>query len=260
MTAAVIILALASAVVPAHARELCAERPGQTTPPCTVERGRVVLETSLIGWSLQQSATSREDTLTIAQSTVRIGIADHGEIAIGLTPFATRRVRDNLAATVNQQSGVGDLVFAVKRSFGRADAPGVAIRAYVSAPVGRPPSGAGNWTAGAAVPVSIPFSDAIELSLTPEINGVVNGSGRGHHLSYGGAAGLAFKLTGAVSFNTDVRVVRDDDPASASTKAAFGTSVAYLTRGNLQLDVGGNFGVNRATPGVELYFGIAKQF
>lgn len=258
--AAAFVLALANSATSASARELCAERPGQTTPPCTVERGRVVLETGLVGWSLQQSSTEREDTLTIAQSTLRIGIADHGEIAIGLTPFATKRVRDSLAGLVDRQSGVGDIVFSVKRSFGKPDAPAFAIKAYVSAPVGTAPAGAGDWTAGAALPVSIPLSDAIEFSLTPEINGVVNGSGRGHHLSFGSAGGLAFKVSDVFSLNADVRVLRDDDSQAASTKAAIGTSVAILTRDNLQFDLGGNFGVNKATPGVELYLGIAKQF
>ncbi|MBX9860848.1 MAG: transporter [Sphingomonas sp.] len=142
----------------------------------------------------------------------------------------------------------------------KADAPAFAIKAYVSAPVGVAPAGAGDWTAGAGVPISIPLSDTIEFSLTPEINGVVNGSGRGHHISFGSAGGFAFKVSDVFSLNADMRVLRDDDPVTASTKAAVGTSVAILTRDNLQFDLGGNFGINNSTPGVELYVGIAKQF
>ncbi|MBX9860849.1 MAG: hypothetical protein K2Y20_14865 [Sphingomonas sp.] len=135
------VLVIANSVTPASARELCAERPGQTTPPCTVERGRVVLETGLVGWSLQQSTTDREDTFTIAQSTLRIGIADHGEIAIGLTPFATKRVRDTLAALVDRQSGVGDIVFSVKRSFGKSGRTGLRDQGLCLCPCRRGPCG-----------------------------------------------------------------------------------------------------------------------
>ncbi|OQW72186.1 MAG: hypothetical protein BVN33_13710 [Proteobacteria bacterium ST_bin13] len=257
---ALFVLVSANSLTPAAARDLCAERPGQTTPPCTVEPGGVVLETGLVSWSLQQSSKDRSDTFTIGQSTLRIGIADHGEIAIGLTPFATERVRDKLAALANRQSGVGDITFSVKRSFGKADAPIVAIKVYVTAPVGAAPSGAGDWTGGAALPVSIPLSDAIELSLTPEINSIVNGSGSGHHLSFGSAGGLEFKLSNTLGLNTDVRLLRDNDPVGATTKATLGTSLAYLPSDKLQFDLGGNFGINKDTPDVELYVGIVKRF
>ena len=142
-----LVLAFGNSLTPAAARDLCPERPGQTTPPCTVEPGRLVLETGLVDWSLQQSTATRSDTFTIGQSALRIGIADHGEIAIGWTPFATQRVRHKLTGMVDRQSGIGDITFVVKRSFGKADAPMVAMKAFVTAPVGTSPSGAGDWTA-----------------------------------------------------------------------------------------------------------------
>lgn len=260
IVAALLMLAFGNSPTPADARDLCPERPGQTTPPCTVEPGRLVLETGLIDWSLQQSTETRSDTFTIGQSALRIGVADHAEIAIGWTPFATQRVRDKLAGLVDRQSGIGDITFAVKRSFGKADAPMVAIKAFVTAPVGTSPSGAGDWTAGAVVPVSIPLSATVQLSLTPEIDAAVNGSGSGHHIAYGSAGGLGFKLSNTLGLGADVRVLRDNDPNGDTTKATAGTSLAYQRGDNLQFDVGGNYGLNRNSPDVELYVGVAKRF
>jgi Putative MetA-pathway of phenol degradation len=257
---AVVILALVAIIAPAAARDLCPERPGQTTPPCTVEPGHAVLETGLIDWSLQQSTQSRSDTITTGQSALRIGIANHSEIAIGWTPFATQRVRDKLAGLVDRQSGIGDITFAVKHSFGKADAPMVAIKAFVTAPVGTAPSGAGDWTAGAVVPVSIPLSPTVQLSFTPEIDAVLNGSGSGHHIAYGSAGGLGLKLSNVLSLGADARVLRDDDPDGGATKATVGTSLAYQRGDSLQFDVGGNFGLNRDSPNVEIYVGIARRF
>ncbi len=212
------VLGLVAMIVPAAARDLCPERPGQTTPPCTVEPGHLLLETGLIDWSFQQNTQSRSDTLTIGQSALRIGAADHGEVAIGWTSFASQRVRDKLAGLVDRQSGVGDITFGVKRSFGKADAPMAAIKAYVTTPVGTSPSGAGNWTAGDVVPISIPLSATVQLSLTPEIDAVVNGSGSGHHIAYGSAGGLGFKLSNVLSLGADARALRDDDPNGARPK------------------------------------------
>ncbi len=224
---AVSVLTLATSLTPATARDLCPERPGQTTPPCTVEPGHVVLESGLIDWSRAQSTASRSDTIIIGQSALRIGIADHGELAIGWTPFATQRLRDSLTGLVSRQSGIGDVTFAVKRSFGKADAPMMAIKAFVTAPVGTAPAGAGDWTAGAVIPVSIPLSGTIQLSLTPEVDAVPNGSGAGHHLAYGSAGGVGVKLSNALGLGADLRVLRDDDPNGATTKATIGTSLAY---------------------------------
>jgi len=37
-------------------------------------------------------------------------------------------------------------------------------------------------------------------------------------------------------------------------------SAAYLVSNNVQLDAGANFGLNRNTPDIELYTGIALRF
>ena len=245
---------------PAAARDLCPERPGQTTPPCTVEPGHVVLETSAADWSLQQNPDGRVDTVTIAQSALRIGVANHAEVAIGWTPFASSRARDKATGFVDHQSGVGDVAFVVKRSFGNSDAPLFAIKAYATLPVGHAPSGLGDWSAGMLVPVSLPLTNTVQLALTPEIDAAVNGSGDGHHLALGGAAGLGFKLSKTVSLGTDIRVLRDDDPGGSATKATAGMSIAVQSGDNLQFDTGSNVGLNSNSPDVEVYVGISKRF
>ena len=245
---------------PAAARDLCPERPGQTTPPCTVEPGHVVLETSAADWSLQQSPDSRVDTVTIAQSALRIGVANHAEVAIGWTPFASSRAREKATGFVDHQSGVGDVAIVVKRSFGNSDAPLFAIKAYATLPVGHAPSGLGDWSAGMLVPVSLPLTNTVQLALTPEIDAAVNGSGDGHHLALGGAAGLGFKLSKTVSLGTDIRVLRDDDPGGSATKATAGMSIAVQSGDNLQFDTGSNVGLNSNSPDVEVYVGISKRF
>ena len=49
----VLLAALAASASPAVAeqRDFCAERPGQTTPPCTLSPGTLMIETGLIDWS-----------------------------------------------------------------------------------------------------------------------------------------------------------------------------------------------------------------
>ena len=245
---------------PATARDLCPERPGQTTPPCTIEPGHFILETSVADWALQQSSGSRVDTVTLGQSALRIGVAKHAEVTIGWTPLAAARTRDKATGLVNRQSGLGDVTLAVKRSFGDASSPNVAVKVYTTLPVGKAPSGLGDWSAGILVPVSLPLSKRVQLALTPEIDAAVNSSGDGRHLAAGSAVGMGFKLTDKISLGTDIRVLCDDDPNGNATKATAGLSLAIQSGDNLQFDSGSNFALNRNSPNIEVYFGISKRF
>ena len=245
---------------PAMAREFCPERPGQTTPPCTVARGEALTEVGLIDWSLEQNPDSRTDTVTLGQTALRVGIADHAEVAVAWTPLATQRLRDKVNGAVIRQSGVGDVTVAVKRSFGDADDPKVALKAFVTLPVGTEPAGGGDWSAGVLLPVALPVTKGIEFTLTPEIDAVTDQNGDGHHIAYGSAGGLEFKLSDAVSLSGDAKVMRDDDPAGATTTAAAGTSIAFQPGKRVQFDMGGNFGLNNDTPDVEFYVGVAVGF
>jgi hypothetical protein len=52
----------------------------------------------------------------------------------------------------------------------------------------------------------------------------------------------------------------DWDPSGTTRQASADGSVAYLVGSDVQLDAGANFGLNRATPDVELYGGVSVRF
>jgi Putative MetA-pathway of phenol degradation len=251
---------LALFAAPAMARDTCPERPGQTTPPCTVEPGHALAEMGLIDWSLQNDIDVRSDTITIGQVALRVGIADHAEIAIGWTPFTTARTRNRTTGGVDRESGVGDVGFAIKRSFGRADSPIAAIKAFVTVPVGKGPAGAGDWSAGLQLPMALPLSDKWQFALTPEIDAAVDDDGSGRHLAYGGAAGIGYQMSKRLSLSADVRVLQDNAPGDPSTHATAGMALAYQPSDMLQFDIGATIGLNRTSPDLETYIGISKRF
>ena len=41
---------------------------------------------------------------------------------------------------------------------------------------------------------------------------------------------------------------------------AMGGAVTYLVNDDLQLDIGGNFGLDQATPDLQLYVGLSTRF
>ncbi|MGN6357443.1 MAG: transporter [Novosphingobium sp.] len=255
------LLALAAcAPLSAHAeeREFCAERPGQTTPPCTLERGRAMIETGIAQWTRESDPTLRTDTLTLGSSTLRLGLASRLEAQVGWTPLGIVWEHDTASGNTARRTSGGDATLGLTYGLAGANGP-VALQGFVSLPTGGAALGTGDWGAGLRLPAAVELG-GVEVGLTPEIDAAVNGSGSGRHLAYGGAAGVGVPLAERLQLGIDVALFRDEDPEGASILANVGASLAWQAGANTQFDVGGTVGLNAASPDAALYFGIARRF
>lgn len=253
------LLLLAARPAFAEDRELCPERPGQTTPPCTLEPGRAMIETGVAAWTRESDASARTDTLTLGQTTLRLGVTSRLEAQVGWTPFGIQWQRDSASGAVTRQSSGGDATLGLKYGFAGANGP-VALQGFVTLPTGGAAIGAGDWGAGVRLPVQFELGGGVQVGLTPEVDAAVNTSGDGRHLAYGGAAGIGVPLSDKLNLGLDVAVFREDDPDGPSTTASGGASLAWQAGRNTQFDVGGTLGLNQASPDGTVYFGIARRF
>jgi hypothetical protein len=73
-------------------------------------------------------------------------------------------------------------------------------------------------------------------------------------------ASLGWQAADKLSLSAEIWGQWDWDPDGTGKQASADGSVAYLVNNDLQLDAGANFGLNRNTPDVELYAGVAKRF
>lgn len=239
--------------------EFCAERPGQTTPPCTLAPGSVMIEMAVAQWSRESDPGSRTDTLTLGSSVLRAGLTSRLEAEIGWTPVGTQWARDTASGAVSRQSSIGDVTLGLTYGLAGANGP-IALQGFVTAPTGGSAIGAGDWGAGMRLPVEVELGGGFQLGLTPEVDAAVNSSGSGRHLAYGGAAGIGVPLSGEVNFGVDVAVFRDDDLDGPATTASGGASLAWQAGKNTQLDIGGTVGLNQVSPDGTVYLGIAHRF
>lgn len=257
---ALLLLALIATPVWAQEREYCPERPGLNTPPCIIDKGHVSVETSLADWTLDKSGGDRTDTVLIGDTKVRIGLSDTMEAQVGWTPFGIDRERGD--GTVERTTGVGDVSLGVKANLLHPDGDGfsVAVLPYVTLPVGRSGIGAGDWGAGALIPLTYDLSQTVTLEATPEVDAAVDEDGDGRHLAYSGTAGLALKPIDAVTLTGELQVERDRDPAGHETRALAALSVGVMAGRNLQFDLLGAAGLNHDAPDLEVYGGVAARF
>ena len=252
----------ATPAMAADLRDLCSDRPGLDTPPCTVDAGHVQVEMGIADWTRDTQPDSRTDTTLLGDTLVRIGVGRSTEVRIGWTPYGIDRERDRATGAVRTVHRSGDVTLGITQNLVHPDGKGfsIAVLPSVSVPVGREPIGAGTWQAGVLIPVSWELGDSVQLLLTPEIDAAADADGRGRHLAFGTAAGVSLTLTKTVHLSLEVEAIRDRDPANHQTQALAGASLAFQLGDNVQIDVGGNAGLNHVTADVEAYCGITRRF
>ncbi len=243
-------------------RDFCPDRPGLGTPACTMDKGRISVELGIAGWEHDRTADQRTDSVTAGDWLVRLGLDDALEAQIGWTAYGHVRVRDRLSGAVEKAGGVGDITLALRRNLRNPDGSGtaIAVMPYATLPVGTGPLGAGDWAAGLIVPMSMDLPSGFSFALTPQVAAAADSDGRGRHLAFGSVAGLGFGFGPTVSASLELSLLRDHDPDGRSTDALAGLSLAWQPGDDLQLDAGVNLGLNRASPDVAVYIGIARRF
>jgi hypothetical protein len=242
----------------AHAqglREFCAERPGKATPPCILDAGHVQVETALADAVFERSRGAHQDTYLLGGTEIRMGLTQRLEAEAGWTPLILDHARGE-----PRRRGVGDAVFGLRGSLSDPDKAGpvLALQGFVTAPTATHGLGAGGWTGGVRAPASIPLG-ATDLGLTPEVDVLRDADGHGAHLAWIGVAGLS-RGFGAATFGVELWGQMDDDPAGRAYQASADLTAALAMGGDAQLDAGVNLGLNRRTPDVEIYTGVAKRF
>ena len=260
MTLAVAMLGASSAAAAADQQPICADRPGKSSQACTVPAGHFQFESSLADWTLDKHDGERDTTLTIGETGFKYGLTSRSHIDIDITPWVRATSRQGNVSS--HASGFGDVLVSYKYRLTAADAPLlVALSPFVKVPTAKHSIGNGKWEGGLIVPLqyAIPKTP-LALSVTPEVDWVADGDGHGHHAAMAQVANLGWQVTDKLNLSGEIWGQWDWDPAGTTRQASADGAIAYLVHNDLQLDAGVNIGLNRATPDVDLYVGIAKQF
>ena len=237
-------------------RDFCAERPGKATPPCILDAGHLQLEVGLAAAVFKRSRGAHDITYTLGASEVRFGVSRRLEVEAGWMPLIIDHDR-----AAGRRTGTGDAMLGLRGALTDPDAegPAVSLQGFVTAPTATRGLGAGGWTGGVRLPASIPLSKDSALGLTPEVDVVRDAGGGGTHLAWIGVAGVSHAF-GPTTLGAEVWGEIDDDPSGKVREASADFTVAYAVGDSAQLDAGVNLGLNRATPDVEIYAGIARRF
>jgi hypothetical protein len=260
-----LVIITAMGVVPARAaaadeQPICADRPGKASQACTVPAGHFQFESSFADWTLDKNAGDRETALAIAQTGFKFGLSDRSHIDIEITPW--QRVTSRAGNVHDQASGFGDVLVNYKYRLTAADSAfQFALSPEVKIPTAKRPIGNRKWEAALVVPIqyAIPRSPIV-LSTTPEVDWAADADGSGHHPAMVQVADFGWQVTPKLNLTAEIWSQWDWDPSGTTRQSSADGAIAYLLTSDVQLDAGFNIGLNRATPDLDLYVGIAQQF
>lgn len=239
---------------------ICPDRPGKGTGTCTVPAGKWQVETGLVDWARDRSGGIDSDFITIGSSLIKYGVSERADIELGITPLETLRVHGG--GVHDSHSSFGDILVRAKYRLTDEDAPvAVALDPFVKLPTADRLLGNRKVEAGLTVPASAALGKSpLTLALTTEADWRADLDGHGHHAAMSETAGLGLAASSRLTLSAELWGQWDWNPGGTITQYSADGSIAYLIGNDVQIDGGANFGLNRATPDVELYAGISKLF
>lgn len=240
----------------------CPTRPNLGGSSCTTEPGRVHVEMSTLDWQRDDQLDQREDRIVTADILTRVGVGKNTELQLDWVGYGRDRTRDKGDGTVDTVTGTGDVTFAIRQHLaGQKGKPfSAGVQAFVTAPTGRYPVGAGTWSTGIIVPVQYELTEKLAIAVTGEADAAANQSGTGRHLAYSEITGVRYKFTDQVTANVELSLERDDEPDQHETMALAALSAAWRPTKVFQLDILAAAGLNPAAPSLRLVTGGAILF
>lgn len=238
---------------------ICTDRPTKSNFACTVPAGRFQIETDLFSWTRTDVGGARSDVYLYTNPTFKYGLDDNSDIELNIAPFV--EVRNRVAGVRTKQGSVGDLFIRFKQRLTDGTGPAqLSVIPYMKVPLAERGVGNREWEGGVIVPLNysvgkvtvtvVPSLDVLADALDPD----------DRHVQLTGLVNLGFALSPKITLYTEVWTAQNFDPAGTVRQYSADAALTYLVNPILQLDVGGNFGLNQATPDVQLYVGLSTRF
>lgn len=251
-------LAQAAAAADPGEPPICPDRPTKGDGVCTVPVGRFQVETGLADWTVTDAAGVRTEILALGGTFVKLGLSDRSDLQIGFTPLV--RVDVTEAGERSRTSGFGDIVVRYKYRLSADDAKlQVGVIPFIKLPTATSGVGNGKVEGGVAVPMSFNLGKAT-IGLGPEVDLLANADRSGRHVALVNLVTVSAPVTPKLTAAVEIWSSFDLDPAKTVKQASADAALAYAVSNDLQLDLGANVGLTKATPDFEAYAGVSVRF
>jgi len=245
-------------------RDLCPDRPGKGTSPCTVDKGHFQIEVDLFDQTRQHQNGITTSTEIAASPTLKYGAWDDLDIEIGLEPYVRAHSHDATSGTTQTDDGVGDIFLRAKYVPAWMAAGGITagLEPFAKLPTANRRIGNGAVEGGLLAPLNLDLGSGWSLSSTPEIDVLKNSDDDGRHATFVDVIGVSRALPHGLGLSAELWESTNFDPSGKTQQYSADIAASWQPDGykSLQLDGGVNFGLNRATPDIQIYLGTSYRF
>lgn len=249
-------------------RPLNSERASYADYVTTIDPGHIQLEMSLFNKADDKNCSnnvcSKSSSLTLGDTTnLRIGITENTDIQIISSLYTN--TKNTTANSSEQNDGFGDTTIRFKYSFSgnNGEKFGIAVIPAVKIPTNHNDLGNNDVEGNFGVPFAVnfdgwSFGGITQLKLLKDSN-----STKSYRSSY--YKGYANTIYVSKNFTPKFFGVAEYYTYKADISGSHWQNTAnfilhYLVRRDFKLDVGSNFGLNKASTDLQYYAGITKLF
>ena len=240
---------------------ICTDRPTKSNYACVIEEGHFQYEADLVNYSHLKVDGTTTDVYLATNPTFKYGLAKDVDIEANIVPWEVVRTRDSNGATSTLR-GAGDLYLRAKWNFlnGPDAKLTMTVLPYIKAPTARRGIGNKAVEGGVLLPTNYALTDKITLTTVPEFDALKDSSGAGRHFNTAQLVNVGYALPHDLTAYAEVWGDWNIDPAGTVRQYSADAALAWGITKYLQVDVGLNFGLNKATPSVQAYVGVSQKF
>ncbi len=241
------------------------DRPGKMDSPFTVDAGHVQIESDFLDYLHNNDGLAGSRYYATFDPNVKVGLTNSIDFEVNINGYRTFATHDDLTgASLSNGHGLGDLYIRSKVNLVGNDKGDfiLALFPYIKAPTATHALGNGLVEGGLLVPMQINLPSGFTLQFLTEVDALKRAEDSRRYANFADIVTLSHtlpmiskNLTAAVEFFSSVGT----DPATPPVYT-FDVNLAYLLTKNIQIDVGGNFGLTKAAPNLEIYTGVSARF
>ena len=239
-------------------RSLNTDRPTKSNSPVTVDAGHFQYESDLFNYTHSNAGGATTRLYEAFDPVLKFGLTNHVDLELQFTGY--NWLSQTSGGQTMHADGVGDLVLRAKINLvGNEGGFAAALIPYVKFPTAHQPIGNNTVDGGVILPISVPLPYDFTLLVEPEVDVIRNASNGGHHFNYAQLLNISHPIGKQVTVYGEIYSALGTDKGTPAIYTA-DAAVAWAVNDNLQLDVGANFGLNKAAPNLQLYAGISQRF
>lgn len=250
-------------------RGMDTDRPNKTNTAHTIDAGHVQIETGFFDWvhyrNRYQAGNVTTDTVNLGHFNVRLGLLNNLEVNAAFDSYDFYWNKDYAAGQSTRQNGFGDTTLGGKLNLWGAEgsdetwATAMALQPQFKIGTAKPQLGNGHTElfVGAPFMVNLPadFHLALQTTVSWERNRANTGEVTGWQNSASLDRVLIGKLDAYVEYWSHWSTERHQQPTQTVD-----VGFTYPLTDNLVVDMGANFGLNKASNTVEWLAGMSLRF